>query len=43
MKAGPAAFHAAVEAELGAPWDRALEPLRGHPAASEVTWLSRVG
>ena len=41
--AGPAAFHTAVEAELGTPWDLALEPLRGHPAAAEVTWLSRVG
>ncbi|UVE95204.1 DUF3145 domain-containing protein [Dietzia sp. B32] len=43
MKAGPAAFHSAVEDELGTAWDRALEPLRGHPAAAEVTWLSRVG
>ncbi|HJC30293.1 MAG TPA: DUF3145 domain-containing protein [Candidatus Dietzia intestinipullorum] len=43
MSAGPAAFHSAMEDELGTAWDRALEPLRGHPAAAEVTWLSRVG
>jgi len=43
MSAGPAAFHAAVQAELGTAWDSALEPLRGHPAAAEVTWLSRTG
>ena len=43
MAGGPAAFHSAVDAELGTAWDEALEPLRGHPAAAEVTWLSRVG
>src|SRR5699024_3694088 len=41
MSAGPAAFHSAMEDELGTAWDRALEPLRGHPAAAAVTWLSR--
>ena len=43
MQDGPAAFQASVETELGTDWDRALEPLRGYPAAAEVTWLSRVG
>ena len=43
MADGPAAFYAAVETELGTAWDRALEPLRGHPTSAEVTWLSRVG
>jgi len=43
MSRGPAAFHAAMEAELGTAWDRALEPLRGHAGGAEVTWLSRVG
>ena len=43
MAKGPAAFHAAMDTELGTAWDRALEPLRGEGVGAEVTWLSRVG
>lgn len=43
MAQGAAAFHAAMDEELGTAWDAELEPLRGYTDTPEVTWLSRVG
>lgn len=37
------ALHAAIDALLGAPWDRELEPFRYAGDGAPVRWLHKVG